>query len=387
MFDAAFRRDPYPLYEQLRAAGRVHHLAAAGAWMVLGYDAVKRVLTDHESFSSAAAGGQPGKWLIFQDPPRHTKLRALIGRAFTPRSIAALEPRIEALVDELLRGVEEREELDVVTDLAVPLPLVVIAELLGAPSSDHALFRAWSETLLRLVNVVTGGDAAERATRDFAVTTREMSAYLDELLAPRRTAPRDDLLSRLLHAEVDGERLAPEDLLGFFQLLLLAGHETTTNLVGNAVLSFLDHPAELARVRESPALLPSAIEEVLRHRSPVQASFRVTTRAVEIDGYVIPEGAMVLAMIGAAHRDPDVFVDPARFDVTRSPSNPMAFGHGIHFCIGAPLARLEARVALTHLLARTGDLAYAGDGPWEPREAFHVHGPTRLPVRFTKRRG
>jgi cytochrome P450 len=212
-----------------------------------------------------------------------------------------------------------------------------------------------------------------------------MAAYLPPFLAARRVAPRDDLLTRLVEAEVDDERLGDDEILAFFQLLLLAGHETTTNLIGNAVVSLLDHPDELARLRRDPELVPSAVEEVLRFRTPVQAAFRVTTREVEMHGQTIPAGAMVLAWIGSANRDPAHFDDPARFDVGRDPNPHVAFGHGIHFCVGAPLARLEGRIALAALLDRLTDLRHAGDGRWEPRQAFHVHGPSRLPIRFRPR--
>lgn len=385
MFDAAFRRDPYPLYEQLRRSSPVVHFAPADLWLLLDHADVKRALADHEAFSSAAAGGQPGKWLIFQDPPRHAKLRALIGRAFTARSIAALEPRIRELSAELLDRARERGAMDVVEDFAAPLPLMVIAEMLGAPSVDWPRLRAWSEKLLALALVVSGGPDADRAVREVLAMASDMQSYLDALLAARRAEPRDDLLTRLVEAEVDGERLSDADILGFFQLLLVAGHETTTNLVSNAVLSFIEHPGELARIRAEPALLPSAIEEVLRHRSPVQAVFRKSTRDLEVHGNTIPAGKLVLLMVGAANRDPSVFADPGSFDVGRDPNPHVAFGHGIHFCVGAPLSRLEARVALADFLDRAGDFRLALDTPWEPREAFHVHGPAHLPIRFSPR--
>jgi cytochrome P450 len=190
------------------------------------------------------------------------------------------------------------------------------------------------------------------------------------------------LLTRLTEAEVDGERLTAEEILGFFQLLLLAGQETTTNLITNAVLCLVEHPDQLARLRAAPELLPSAIEEVLRYRSPFQWFYRVTRRDAEVHGQTIPAGKLVLVGVGAANRDPKQFRDAGRFDITRDPNPHLGFGHGIHFCLGAPLARLEARVALTDILGRLEGLALANDEPWEPRPALHVHGPTRLPVRF-----
>jgi cytochrome P450 len=217
---------------------------------------------------------------------------------------------------------------------------------------------------------------------DFIATTAEMNAYLADLLARRRAAPADDLLTRLAAADVDGKRLTQAEILGFFQLLLLAGSETTTNLINNAILCFVAHPEQLARVRAEPAMLPLAIEEVLRYRAPVQWMYRIPRRDIELHGQTVPAGKLVLAMIGSANRDPAKFAEPDRFDVARDPNPHLAFGHGNHFCLGAPLARLESRVALTSILARLGEIALASDEPWEPRRGLHVHGPARLGIRF-----
>ena len=210
-----------------------------------------------------------------------------------------------------------------------------------------------------------------------------MRACLPDLIAQRRAAHQDDLLTRLVEAEVDGERLTPEEILGFVQLLLVGGQETTANLINNAVLCFLEHPDQLARLRAAPDLLPSAIEEVLRYRSPLQWMPRATRRDVEMHGQVIPAGKLVLPMIGSANRDPKQFRDAGRFDITRDPNPHIAFGHGIHACLGAPLARLEARIALADFLERVQGFELASDEPWEPRKALDVHGPSRLPIRFT----
>jgi cytochrome P450 len=210
----------------------------------------------------------------------------------------------------------------------------------------------------------------------------EMRAYVGALVDARRTHPTNDLLTGLVHATVDGERLTEDEILGFFQVLLVAGSETTTNLIDNAVIDLLEHPAELDRLRAAPALVPSAIEEVLRHRSPAQAMFRRARRDVVLHGRTIPAGSLVLAMIGAANRDPAAFGEPDRFDVTRDPNPHLAFGHGAHFCLGAALSRLEGRIALTDLVERLDEVALVSDEPWPPRRAFHVHGPTRLPIRF-----
>jgi cytochrome P450 len=381
-FSAEVRRNPYPMFEQIRLASPVLHNPAADLWMVFDYDGVKRALTDHESFSSAATpGGATSQWLIFFDPPRHTKLRALISGAFTARAVADLEPRIRELSAQLLDPLMDREEIDLVADYAVPLPLKVIAEMLGAPAVDYPRFRRWSDVMLGLAHTVSRDEKAAAAEREFGAATEDMRGYLGELLAQRRAAPREDLLTRLVEADVDGVRLSDDEILGFFQLLLLAGHETTTNLISNAIVSLVESPGELARLRASPELLSSAIEEVLRYRSPVQAIFRLTRRDVELHGQVIPAGKLVLPMLGSANRDARQFQDPERFDITRDPNPHLAFGHGMHFCIGAPLSRLEARIALPDLLTRMKTIEIATN-EWEPREAFHVHGPTRLPIRF-----
>jgi cytochrome P450 len=383
-FSLEMRRHPYPAYAGLRGASPVFREPASGLWMLFAYDDVKRAIADPDAFGSAVtARGPTSQWLVFVDPPRHAKLRALVTRAFTPRAIAALEPAVQRLSRGLLDPLAGREELDLVAEYAAPLPLMVIATMLGAPPEDHLRFGRWAEAAFALAHTVAADRAAEAAIHTFAAATDEMRAYLDALLRGRLTASRDDLLSRLREASVDGERLTFDEILGFFQLLLVAGFETTTNLIANAVVSLAEHPSELVRLRASPALLPSAIEETLRYRSPVQAVFRVTRRPVALGNETIPAGQLVLPMFGAANRDPARFVDPDRFDVGRDPNPHLAFGHGIHFCVGAALARLEARVALSDLLARTATFELPVLD-WEPRAAFHVHGPARLPVRFRR---
>lgn len=381
LFSDDARRDPYPLYERLRAASPLLRDPGSGLWMVFDYEGVKRVLTDHEAFSSRSG---PADWMIFADPPRHTKLRALVSKAFTPRSIAGLEKRIRSISRELLDGVATRGEMDLAADYAVPLPMRVIGDMLGIPPEDRPRFVRWNDAILKMSYLFGDTAGAEGVMAEFFAVTGEMGEYLAALLAARQAEPRDDLLSRLAQAEVDGERLGEQDILGFFQLLLLAGSETTTNLINNAVLCFMAHPAQRERVERERALLPSAIEEVLRFRSPLQWMFRLARREVEVGGQLIPAGATVLAMIGSANHDPAVFEEPGRFDVAREPNPHLAFGHGVHFCLGAPLARLEARVAVGDLLDRVRGIEPVGDGKWEPRKGLHVHGPNRLPIRFRR---
>jgi cytochrome P450 len=387
------RRDPYPLYATLRSnSGPVFALPAPPMWLLLDYETVRRAVTDHETFSSAAAppGGKPLDWLIFSDPPRHTHLRAIILRAFTPRSIAGLEPRVRELSRELLDPVLARGaqgEMDLVRDYSGPLPALVIAEMLGIPSADRQTFLRWGATILQLSYTLAGVDAAEAAQAIAANHTanEEMRAYLADTLGARRREPRDDLLSRLVAAEVDGQHLTEDEILGFFRLLLLAGTEATTNTISNMVLSLDENPEQRRLLAARPELLPSAIEEVLRYRSPTQFVFRAARREIELHGQRVPEGALVLAVIGAANRDPAQFAEPDRFDITRDPNPHIAFGHGIHFCIGAALARMEARVALSDLFTRLGRIERASTEPWTPRKGLIVLGPERLPIRFDAR--
>jgi cytochrome P450 len=385
-FTDDMRRDPFPLYRELRESSPLFHFAPADLWMLFDHASVRQALSDHETFSSAASppGSTPAEWMIFSDPSRHTKLRGLVSRAFTSRAVANLEPRIRELSALLLDAKLGQGEMDLVADFAVPLPLMVISEMLGAPLDDLARFRAWSDAMLGLGHSVVANDEAKAAEAAFGAATIEMKAYLERLIAERRATPRDDLLTRLVEAEVDGERLNDAELLGFFQLLLLAGHETTTNLISNAVLSFVEHPDQLERVRANLGLLPAAIEEVLRHRSPVQAVFRVARRELELHGRRIPAGSLILPIIGSANRDPRIFADADRFDISRDPNPHLAFGHGIHFCIGAPLARIEGRIALGDLLSRTRRIELVND-VWTPRGVFHVYGPAQLPIRFAPR--
>jgi cytochrome P450 len=382
-FTDDMRRNPYPAYAQMRAASPV--FAAPPPFdvvMIFDYAGVKRALSDHEAFSSAVPA--PKNWFIFFDPPRHSKLRALISRAFTPSVVANLEPRIRQLSRDLLDASIEKGEMDLAADFAIPLPMMVIAEMIGIPVSDWALFRHWSDVILKLSYTMRGVDPAESAAalQGFMTVTGEMNVYLAKMIADRRAAPQDDLLTRLVEAEVDGERLTHEEILGFFQLLVVGGQETTANLINNTILSLLENRDELARLLACPNLLPGAIEEVLRFRAPIQWLMRTPRRDVEMSGQTIPAGKLVLAMVGSANRDAKVFNDPDRFDITRDPNPHVAFGHGIHFCLGAALARMEARLTLADFLQRVKNFELADSTPWQPRQALHVHGPARLPIRF-----
>jgi cytochrome P450 len=348
-------------------------------WLIFDYDGAKRALNDHECFSSRVPA--PRNWFIFFDPPEHSKLRALISRAFTPKSIAALEPYIRELSSQLLEAALAKTEFDIATEFSTPLPMKMISRMIGIPETDWERFRRWSDSILKLSYARSGGEEAAAAGREFAAVTAEMNEYLGRMIEERRVAPRDDLLTRLVEAEVDGERLAQEEILGFFQLLVVGGQETTTNLINNAILCLLDNPDQLALLRNNMQLLPSAIEEVLRYRSPLQWAMRTPRRDIQMQGHTIPAGKLVLPVIGAANRDPKHFSEPERFDIRRDPNPHIAFGHGIHACLGAALARMEARIALGNFLQRVPQFESAATQPWSPRRALHVHGPTNLPLR------
>jgi cytochrome P450 len=382
------RRDPYRLHAMLRAAGKsVLRDPTSGAYMVFDYEDVRRVLSEHAVFSSRFGPD----WMIFADPPRHAKLRALVSRAFTPRSVAELESRISELCCALLDRTPSDDEFDLVGALSGPLPMRVIAEMLGLDwANDGPRLAAWVDVILRMSYTVgsPGGGAAANAMRDFVAATEEMNAYTGERLAERRADPsRDNLLTRLAAAVVDGERLTQAEITGFFQLLLLGGSETTSNLISSAILCFAEHPEQLATVRQRPAeRLGPAVEVVLRYRSPIQWLYRVARQDVEIGSETIPAGKLVFAMIGSANRDPRQFRDAEQFDVTREPNPHIAFGVGNHFCLGATLARLEARIALTELLRRFTRFELAEGPNWTPRDGLHIHGPARLVIRGTRAR-
>ena len=387
------RHNPYPTYWLLRRFRPALHIPRYRLWIVACYDDVKRVLSDHSVFSSdfsrlmsASSGGPRVRAsLIAADPPVHTTLRHLVSRAFTPRVVANLEPRVTEIAHGLLDEVDQRGRFDLIGDFAYPLPVIVIAEMLGVPPEDRAQFKIWSERLTRSADRFFTGDETPRQPAADGLPPEmvdDLAPYFRGIIARRRAEPCDDLISRLIAAEIDGERLTEREVVAFCSLLLIAGNVTTTNLIGNAMRLLLQHPAALERLRADPSLIPGALEEVLRHRSPVQFMFRVAARETEIQGRRVEAGDRIVALIGSANRDERRFPAAHRFDITRDPNPHIAFGHGVHYCLGAPLARLEGRVALTTLLERMRRLRRVGIGPLEPEDAFILHGVKRLPLRF-----
>jgi len=376
--------DPYPVYRELRERAPVFWSDEANAWVLSRYADVTAALTDPATYSSAS-GVYPTPpdvdmtelflpMLVMSDPPRHTQLRQIVSRAFTPRRIAAMELGIHAIVHELLDDVPATGTWDFVSGLSGPLPAIVIADMLGIPREDRDHFRAWSTTLIQ-GNPIRGemGPGLEAAAA--------LYDYFSSFLAERRSRPQDDLMSALVQAEVDGQHLSEDELLGFCLLLLVAGHETTTNLLSNGAVLLAEHTGVRERLRNNRDLVPSAVEELLRYDSPVQGIGRTLTRPVELYGQRMESGDSVLLLFGSANRDDHAFPDAEVFDITRRPERHVALGRGIHFCLGASLARMETRIALDVLLDRRSfawdvDLCAA-----ERLRSGPIRGFASLPVR------
>lgn len=368
LLSPAFYADPYPVYHQLRTEDPVHWSDALGAWLLTRYDDVLATLRTTQHFSSKgrmlavldhvspAERIQLGLFethfavgLISSDPPDHTRLRTLINKAFTPRVIDRLRPRIQVLVDEFLAAALERGEMDLIRDLAYPLPATVIAELLGAPPQERDHFKVWSDEILAFQGT---GRITSAVLQRSQHGLHEMRAFLMDLLRARRREPRDDLLSHMAQAETGGEKLTEAELLTTCVTLLTAGHETTTNLIGNGLYTLLRHGDQLHRLQREPELMPTAIEEMLRYESPLQRNPRRVAQDITLHGKQLKQGDLVLQVLGAANHDPQQFPAPDRFDITRQPNRHVAFGFGVHFCLGAPLARLEAPIAIGTVLQR-----------------------------------
>jgi cytochrome P450 len=378
--------DPYPYYRRMRDEDPVHW--NDWVWLLTRHADVAELLRD-ERFSADRRKSdrfvqppperrRPGLSMLVSDPPDHTRLRNLVNKAFTPRVVERLRSRIEAISSDLLDRAEaaRSETTDLVTDFAYPLPVIVIAELLGVPARDRLRFQEWSAILVRGLDPV--------ATFDSDLQERVLDArdalfdYLDGIIAQRRRQPDDDLITRLIAVQEQGDTFSHNELLVMCNLLLVAGHETTVNLIGNGVLTLLEHPDQLERLRRDPGLARTAVEELLRYTSPVQWTGRVATEVIELDGRTIQPGQTVIGVLAAANRDPEVFADPDRLDLGRDPNPNLSFGRGLHFCLGAPLARLEAQVALPMLLERFPLMRVAGEP--EMRPTMVLRGLSHLPV-------
>jgi cytochrome P450 len=393
--DPAVNANPFPIFRRLQDEDPVHWSDAVKGWNVTRYDDVRAIALDRElsadrvrPFFQVLPSDEQRKladlrhyltlWAVFKDPPDHTRLRGLMNRAFTPRAVEALRPNIERIVDDLIDAIVARGEADLIADFAYPLPASVIMDMLGVSRSDLAVMKVWSDDIALFVGIArtTPGKHARAQAG-----TREMAAYFRRLVAERRAAPRDDMISALIAAEEQAQHLSEDEIVATCILLLFAGHETTANLIGNGVLALLRHPEQLAKLRARPELAASAVEECLRYDGPSGALARVAAVEQEMGGQRLKQGDRVYAWMNAANRDPRRFPDPDRFDIERGDNRHLTFGHGAHFCLGAPLARLEAQIAFPRLLARLDRLALAA-AEFEWIDSLILRGVKRLPVRF-----
>ena len=378
---ADFIADPYPHFDALRRCDPVHEMAD-GSYFLTRYDDLAAVYRDPGTWSSDKKiefkpkfGDSPlfehhTTSLVFRDPPDHTRIRKLFQAAFTPRALAALEPRIDALVDGYLDKAEDRGGMDVVEDFAFMLPVEVVCDMLGVPRGDRILIRDWAIAILGGLEPVLSPekfDAGCRAVEDF-------KAYLRGLVAERRASPGDggsgEVLTALIDAEEDGERLTELELLHQCIFLLNAGHETSTNMLAHGVHELLRNPDQMARLRDDPGLIATCVEEVLRYQAPIQINNRRALGATVLGGVSLPAGAQVHMAIGAANRDPDQFPEPERFDIARAPNRHLSFGTGIHTCAGNTLARMEGRAAFTKLASRFPKITQTGPAVLAPRVRF-----------------
>jgi len=396
-FSPEFQANPYPSYARLRAEDPVHYRQINGedVWLLTRYDDCVSVLRDPrcsaEKFPAKVLeeiAGDPESplgqlarislgMMLVKDPPDHTRLRTLVNKAFTPRRVESLRPRLERVVEDLLDAVRDRGEMDVIADLAAPLPLIAIAELLGLPPEDQGRLKVWSDRFVTFID----GTIRDAGLEQAALAVAELKSYLGGIIEERRRKPRQDLISGLVTAHEAGDRLSEDELYSTVALLLAAGHETTTNLIGNGLLALLCNPDQLNKLRSEPELIRTTIEELLRYDSPVQVTSRIPREDMEICGRTIPAGQEINTSIGAANRDPKVFHEPDRLDITRSDNRHLSFGLGVHFCLGASLARLEGRIAIQTVVRRMRRLELDTDKlEWRP--GIVLRGLRALPVQF-----
>ncbi|HJY27276.1 MAG TPA: cytochrome P450 [Pyrinomonadaceae bacterium] len=395
MFDSDFIADPYRIYNHLRAAAPLlwTDKFRSGAWLVTRYADVVAGLHDprlssQRSHTLTAALPREvqgefarfneifSKWMLFLDPPHHSRLRKLLNKEFTPNMIQRLRPRIQHVVKTLLDHALEKTEMEFMTEFANPLPVRVIAEMLGIPGEDQHVFQIWSDDLANFFgNATAPVDVARRAQNSLISLTE----YFRKLLPERRANKGDDLVSLLLRVEEEGEVLTEEELLAQCTLLLVAGHETTRNLLGNGMLALLQHPAQLTTLKQSPALMPLAVREFARYDSPVQFSGRAVTQDFSWHDQSIKKGQTVILLLGSANHDPEKFSEPETLNISRDEGMPLSYGHGMHFCIGAALAQTEGEIAFATLLDRTSSLTMLDDAPaWRANLSFR--GLSRLRI-------
>jgi cytochrome P450 len=395
-FASEFVADPYPFYDRLRESNPLFFHEPLQMWFAVDHASCVALLKSnslgHESHRvgpreqlgsrESPAVHSPlaemqSRWMLLRDPPTHTRLRSLVHGAFTPPAMDRLRSQIQSAVDQLIATALRKSEIDIVEDLAGPLPLIVIADMFGVPGSDRHALRRWSRELADTCELTASRDVLDRG----AAAAVEISALLHELVKERRRQPRQDLLSALVHVEARGDALTEEELIATCTLLLVAGHETSTNFIGNGMLALLRHPDQLELLKAHPELGPPAIEELLRYDSPVQTTFRTVLHDTEYDGRRLQKGATVCFMLGAANHDPAIFEEPRTLDITRDPNPHLSFSYGIHYCLGAPLARLEGQLAIQTLLRRAAHIELL-DGSPTYRKTWAARGLEALPVRL-----
>lgn len=394
-FTPEIHANPYPVYSRLRAEDPVHWSPLMEAWILTRYDDVTAVLTDsrfsanrrlarsrfaQEALRREEEFGPLGRsqTMLTSDPPQHTRLRGLVSKAFTPRTVESLRPRIQDIVDNLLDAVRGSGHLDLIRDLAYPLPVIVIAEMLGIHPEHRDQFKRWSDEIVATLDgTFNTPEVLERARKSVS----ELADYFRGVIEQRRRQPQQDLISGLIAAEEGGHILNEDEMLATARLLLVAGNETTTNLIGNGMLALMRNPAQLHKLRDDPSLIPTAVEELLRYDGPVQATGRVAMEDLEISGRLIKKGQLVFSLLAAADRDPAQFENPDHLEITRHPNEHVAFGDGIHFCLGAPLARTESQIAIGTLLRRIPNARLeTDDPPWG--RSFILRGLKSLPLAF-----
>ncbi len=396
--DRAFRADPFAVYRLLRDADPAHWSPRLKAWVLTRYEDVKRVCLDERMSSDrlrpffASLPGQEAAriaelirtltlWMVFRDPPEHTRLRRLASRVFHVRSMQALRPNVERLSAWLLEQIGERERFDFIAEFAGPLPALVIIDMLGAPRSELGRLKRLSDEMALFIGSARASEAKyERAE----AATREMAELFRDLVSERRATPRDDLLSRLVHLEADGERLTEDELVATCLLLLFAGHETTTHHLANGVLALTRFPAEMARLRREPSLAPAAVEELLRYDGPIGAQVRIVLQPQLFCGKTFQPGERVFLMMNSANRDPRAYENPDRVDLGRDGIAHLTFGFGAHICLGFPLARLEGQIALPAVLARWRQIEVEADEPLEWLDSLVLRGMKAMPLRVRR---
>ncbi len=374
-------RDPYVVYRRLRDRDPIHRMRLVDAWVLTRYEHADAVLRDHKRFSAEDRRFHDVglTTMLDIDPPDHTRLRALVSRAFTPRSVSRWHGRVQEIADRLLDAVAGQDRFDLIAALGYPLPVTVIAEMLGVPAEDMDRFEGWSNDIALIVEPILTPVQVEGVRR----ATEELFAYFETIVEARQREPRDDIVSALLAAEEEGEKLSREELLSTMLLILVAGNETTRNLIGNGMLALLRHPDQLQCLRDAPDLLEPAVDELLRYDSPVQLDGRVVREDLEIDGKRLREGQKVIALLGAANRDPAAFANPDALDISRTEKSHLSFGRGIHYCLGASLALLEARVAFRGLLDRFASIRLAAEPRY--RDGIVLRGVESLWIEVEQR--